>query len=117
MFCPILYSLIPGGPKNGTPWLCLYAPVVLKVCALLCHLAVEHVDDADSNGVGQGGHEPQVVGTVPSKQASLKTMQRNHFAMAGYPYCNSSIPQSKPQRGGGGGGGGGGELGMRLDQG
>jgi len=55
----------------------MYAPVVLKVCALLCHLAVEHVDDADSNGVGQGRHEPQVVGTISSEQASLKTVQRS----------------------------------------
>ena len=51
----------------------MFVPVVLQIGALLCHFAVEHVDDANSDGVCQGGHQPQVVGTIPCKQPSLES--------------------------------------------
>ncbi len=50
-------------------------PVVLEVSALLCHLAVELIDDADNDGVSKSGHQPQVVGTVGCKQTTLRIIQ------------------------------------------
>ena len=45
--------------------------MILQVSAFLSHLAVDHVDDADTYRVAQSGNQPQEVGTVPCKQTSL----------------------------------------------
>lgn len=42
-------------------------PVVLEVRAFLCHLAVDLVDNANNDGVGQCWHQPEVVGAVSRK--------------------------------------------------
>ena len=45
--------------------------MILQVSAFLSHLAVDHVDDADTYRVAQSGNQPQEVGAVPCKQTSL----------------------------------------------
>lgn len=48
------------------------SPVVLKVGALGSDSAVELVDDAHDDRVGESRHQPQEVGTVCCKQATLQ---------------------------------------------
>ena len=49
----------------------VHVPVVFKVSASNSHSAVQHVDDTDTHRVGQGGYQPQEVGTVCCKHTSL----------------------------------------------